>query len=149
MKEAKVYYYVTLCTKDGTPSLWQPGTAADLAPGAEVPLSEGGLAVEKVLGGITEKFEQAAPEKYVVMPNHVHIVLALERGEGQPDASLAKVVSSVAAYLKRASTKEVKTLAWQRSSNDRPIRGEEGLRVVSAYVDENPSKWSSDCYCVK
>jgi len=101
MKEAKVYYYVTLCTKDGTPSLWQPGTAADLAPGAEVPLSEGGLAVEKALDGITEKFEQAAPEKYVVMPNHVHIVLALERGEGQPDASLAKVVSSVAAYLKR------------------------------------------------
>lgn len=149
MKDDKVYYYITLCTKDGAPSLWREGAAADLASGAEIPVSGAGAAVAAAIGGVSARFEQVTPEKYVVMPNHVHLILALERAEGQPDASLAKVVSSVTAYLKRTSMKEDKTLAWQRSSNDRKIRNEEGLRVVSAYIDENPSKWSGDCYCME
>ena len=62
MKDDKVYYYITLCTKDGAPSLWREGTAADLAPGAEIPVSGAGAAVAAAIGGVSAKFAQVTPD---------------------------------------------------------------------------------------
>lgn len=139
-------YYTTFCTKDFAPTLWRDDAVADVEAGGAIPLSERGLVVERAINAVAENFDRATPEKYVIMPNHVHIMLTLKREDGQPDASLAKTVSAVATFIKRASSKEDKSIAWQRSSNDRPVKNDEGRRVISEYIDTNPSKWSDDCY---
>lgn len=139
-------YYTTFCTKDFEPSLWRDGAAADIDPRNGIPLSERGLIVERAINAVSESFERVTTDKYVIMPNHVHILFTLSRDEGQPDSAMAKLVSAAVTSIKRAAAKEDKTIAWQKSSNDRPVKNDEGYRIVSEYIETNPFKWSDDCY---
>ena len=74
---------------------------------------------------------------WVVMPNHVHILI--ETREGHP---LAKVVQS----WKRWTARQANTLLgtsgvfWQREYHDRYIRDGEHLGRVTSYIEENPVK---------
>ena len=84
-------------------------------------------------------------EKYVIMPNHIHILLILDdiNVEGtQYSNRLGVFVSS----LKRFTNKRFGRDLWQRFYYDNIIRDEENFFEIWQYIDENPIKWTLDEY---
>ena len=73
---------------------------------------------------------------FVVMPDHLHWLIAL--GEGKP-------LSQVVADVKRRSAWRINAMAgrtgrsvWQRGFHDRALRSEESIRDAARYVVANP-----------
>ena len=135
------WYFVTICTKEKEYLL---GTVvgADVLIGPQVQLSEFGQAVEEVIASMP------SIDKYVIMPNHVHMMLKIEpdgngpMGTSAPTGSLPNIVR----YFKRSVTKFCGKNIWQRSYHDHIIRNEEEYLKIWNYTDGNPAKWTEDCY---
>jgi REP element-mobilizing transposase RayT len=76
---------------------------------------------------------------YVVMPNHVHLVIRPTRGDAD---ALEKILQS----WKRYSAQKINCVLgvngpfWQEESYDRIIRDEDHLARAIQYVGDNPTK---------
>ena len=164
-------YFVTICTKDrqqllsritstvGVGALDDPFSAAldDPHPGAlddplsarkdtKAHLTEIGKTVEKyLLSG--EKISGVTVDRYVIMPNHVHLLLVVNRDgpSGTPvptiqNSTLSRFVST----LKRFCNKEAGENLWQYRSHDHIIRNREDYEEHLKYIFENPARWQYD-----
>ena len=70
---------------------------------------------------------------WVVMPDHVHVLLRLDDGD------LSKIVASVRSRMTQAFRAEGRTSPlWQRAFQDRALRHDEDLRTVARYIVANP-----------
>ncbi|CAN5233503.1 transposase [soil metagenome] len=83
-------------------------------------------------------YPAASTDALVVMPNHVHRILWLERAGHAPP--LHRVVSS----FKSAASRLAGRPPWQRSFHDRIIRDETELQALREYIESNPFKWTVD-----
>ena len=84
-----------------------------------------------------------AVEKYVVMPNHIHMILWIHAGDSGRMIS-APTISTVVGQMKRWAAKQSGVPLWQRSYYDHIIRGEEDHRAAAEYIDANPARWRED-----
>jgi len=77
---------------------------------------------------------------FVVMPNHVHLLLSLAR-----DADLAAIVSSWKSFTARRinALESREGSFWQRDYFDRLIRDEEHFHRVAAYIANNLRQFPS------
>jgi putative transposase len=75
---------------------------------------------------------------YCIMPNHVHLVLTLERN----GISLYKVLQSLKRFTAREGNKILARAGafWQHESYDHVVRDDKELIRVIAYVLSNPEK---------
>jgi len=48
--------------------------------------------------------------------------------------------------LKGAITRQIGFSLWQRSFHDHIIRDEASYLKIWQYIDENPIRWTEDCY---
>ena len=78
------YYFITLCTKDKQPLFWQPSVGADIIrPPQGIQLSSIGRVVDEAIRAIPAHYPNVALDKFVVMPNHIHLILALAEPDGR------------------------------------------------------------------
>ena len=98
-------------------------------------------------------YPHVSVKNYVVMPNHVHMLLVLEggardqRGGTRGGASPTKAeIPQIVQSLKSMSTKHFGFAIWQRSYHDHIIRNEAEYRKIWQYISENPINWDDDCY---
>ena len=103
--------------------------------------------VPKPYGRIVEKYIRNVPEieKYVIMPNHIHMIIRIDNGTmwaSSPTNKVANIVRS----LKTLTTKEIGKPIFQRNYHDHIIRGENDYAEIWKYIDENPLKWMLDEY---
>ena len=71
---------------------------------------------------------------WVLMPNHVHILL-------QPEAKLAKITRSIKNYSARQANAILGRTGqpfWQDESYDHWVRGREEFAKIAGYIEENP-----------
>jgi REP element-mobilizing transposase RayT len=147
------FYFVTVCVRDGECLL---GEVVD----GEMRLNEWGQVAWDRGQSIPEHFPHVALDAFVVMPNHVHAILALTEHVGAQHAaplqgnatnvkpgSLGVVVRS----FKAAVTKEINELRgmtglpfWQRNYWEHVIRDEDSLNRIREYIRDNPSRWTED-----
>ena len=134
-------YFVTICTQG------RRGILADICRGGALLLPIGEI-VNREIGYLSQTFELSV-DKYVIMPNHVHMILFLH-GEGS-----ASTLSDVLCSLKSRSTKQANRMEgqagrkiWQRSFHDHIIRDENDYLKIWQYIDENPLKWELDRFYV-
>ncbi len=73
---------------------------------------------------------------YVVMPNHVHVLLTLEAGESL--SAILRGWKGVSSRLIHKAGLSALNPFWQREYFDRLIRSPEHLTKVSGYIRENP-----------
>jgi len=67
-------YFVTICTKDRAPLLWDPAQlSANLT--STPPLSSIGMVVDQAVRNIPDVYPQAILETYCIMPDHLHMLL--------------------------------------------------------------------------
>ena len=86
--------------------------------------------IPEVYGGITV-------DNYVIMPNHVHILLAVGGVPGSARPTVSRVVSA----LKRFSNRDAGEAMWQASFYDHVVRGVGDYLTRWNYIDENPARW--------
>ena len=79
-------------------------------------------------------------EKYVVMPNHLHILLMFDTPIDNTPVSLFRVIG----HMKRWVSMQVGFSPWQKSFHDHVIRDEHDFLVKWNYIDTNPQRWDSD-----
>lgn len=82
-------------------------------------------------------------EKYVIMPDHVHLILTL-LDSAPENASLEPKNSAVAKFVgtfKRFCNKECGQAIWQARSYDHIIRDQEDYNVRWEYIENNPMNW--------
>ena len=139
------YYFITICTKNHHPILRR---GAQCAPAPLPPLTSAGLAAERFLLEIPVHYPMISVDHYVVMPNHVHLILVITAGHIGTDGRTvcAPTVSRVVRGWKEAVTKQIGVSIWQKSFHDHIIRNETDYLRIWNYIDTNPAKWREDCY---
>ena len=130
------YYFVTICTHDKQCIFGNPGD-----------LNWMGKIAEENLCMISVLYPQIKLDKYVVMPNHIHAILAVT------DDGMKVDISTVLGQYKMSVTKKIRIkkpefMVWQRSYHDHVIRNQAGYEKIWTYIDSNPLKWEEDCFYV-
>lgn len=102
-------YFVTICSRDRG-HLFGCVVGADVPIGPHVQLPEIGAIVEQTISQIP------SVDKYIVMPNHVHILLRLPVANNGPMGTSAPTQSVpwIVRYLKRTVTIACGKTVWQR-----------------------------------
>ena len=146
-------YFVTVCTQDrknilsrvvnqSDPTLVGRGSEVT----ADVTLSEIGVIANDQLVGLEERYPNIKIDKYVIMPNHIHILLRIEQetAGASPRPTLSDVICSFNSLTTRLAGKG---RIFQTSFYDHIIRDMNDYLALWQYIDENPAKWELDEYC--
>ena len=142
-------YFVTICTKNRKNILCNI-----VGEGSPLPqLTSQGIITNKYILSVNQKYPTVFIDKYVIMPNHIHIILRIDNnGRGNPSPT----VSNVIGWLKYNISKDINEFqntqgksVFQRSYHDHIIRGENDYREIWQYIDTNPQKWNTDCFYIE
>ena len=133
-------YLVTVCTHERRCFLGQ-------IVGETLNASTFGRVVAKQVDLLSARLAGVQVDAFVVMPNHVHVIVALERARQASPLRLGTVMGS----FKSGSAREINALrgtpgegVWQRGYHDHVIRDESDLLRVREYVETNPIRWALD-----
>ena len=141
-------YFITICTKDRKPILSVIENAdetveASIARPPKIQLTDVGLIVDKAINGISIHYQNVFIDNYVIMPNHVHLIIRIDNN-GR--AMLAPTISRIIQQFKGYITKQIGESIWQKLYYDHIIRDNIDYQNIWQYIDENPTKWAEDKY---
>jgi len=85
-------------------------------------------------------YPSVAVEAYAVIPNHVHILLALLDEVHNPS------ISRVVQQWKGVVSKGAEYSCWQTNYHENLLHTGERLRTVRRYIQNNPVDWEKDRY---
>ncbi|MFH0790129.1 MAG: transposase [Candidatus Omnitrophota bacterium] len=150
------YYFITMCSNNrknifGEISVGADGCRPDNT--TQRILNEFGLIVNEELENTENIRHEIKLDKYVIMPNHLHCIIIIQRDltGGQPSAPTGQTLSSFVSGFKSVVTKRINILrdtpkkpVWQRSFYDHVIRNERSLSAIREYISNNPINWEQD-----
>ncbi|MCL2406513.1 MAG: transposase [Defluviitaleaceae bacterium] len=142
-------YFVTICVKGRQKLLGNVG-ANCVRQGIHQNLSAQGKIIEKEIGILSETYDSVNVDKYVIMPNHIHMIIIINVNgqEVSRRTQFAPTVSRIIKQFKGSITKKIGSSIWQRSFHDHIIRNEADYQRIWLYIDMNIVKWEEDCYYV-
>ena len=135
-------YFITICTKNKSPILWDINVGTT---NGRPPISRNGQIVDNAINNISAVYPSAEIDKYVIMPNHVHMLISLSDNDGQTLQSpkIGRVIQHLKGYVR----KQIGYMIWQTRFYDHIIRDEKDYLARWKYIDENPLKWQDDELC--
>ena len=142
-------YFITVCTQNRRNLLGRVvGGGVPDAP--EMQLSPIGEAVLRQIEQ-ADKAQRVKVDKYVIMPNHIHMILLVDSGASRtpPPTSRIRANEAVPRFVagwKRLCHQAVGVNIFQRSYHDHVIRGEQDYLKIWQYIDSNAAKWAEDCF---
>ncbi|HMG14646.1 MAG TPA: transposase [Saprospiraceae bacterium] len=131
-------------------------------------LNESGLIVTKYLNEIEKKYVQIELNKYVIMPNHIHLIIEIHTEVtniseanmllesetieiSERDKRRKMLLSKFVGWLKMNTAKEINILNqnsggnfWQRDYYEHIIRDIESYKRIANYISNNPTNWNLD-----
>lgn len=155
---------MTICTHDRKPLFGR-------FFGDDLVLNRFAGIVREVWCAIPDHFATAVTDTFVIMPNHVHGIVWIQRAPDvgpvthvgpHHDAPLRREIApapvllpaslgAIVLQFKSAAVKRINTLrrtpgapVWQRNYYDRIIRDDRELDAAREYILDNPRKWSQD-----
>jgi len=158
------FYFVTICTK-GMCDFF--GAVRNGVMG----LNELGCAVARFWNQIPVHFPDVVLDEWVVMPNHVHGVLFINKPDVLEGARHEKTgvgarhgaslhvnrfgslnpqsLSCIINHFKGAVTRNIHKnydphFSWQPRYYDHIVRNENSLNCIRSYIQNNPMNWKSD-----
>lgn len=131
-------YFITICVKDKEPILSEI-SKTDLINPAKIKLSKIGIIIKDAIIKIPEQYNGVFVDNYVIMPNHIHLIIRIQNDSGRI-ISVPTIIGS----MKRYASKKVGTSIWQKSFYDHIIRDEADYLTKWKYIDDNPEKWEKD-----
>ena len=152
-------YFVTICTQDRkqilseiirtrqsfTDTSENSAVGEGLAPPVYiVKLKPCGEIVKEQLQQVEQRFPNVSVKDYVIMPDHIHVILYLrkETGGASPSPTLDDVICAFKSLISRVcKQKHGIEKIFQRSSADHIIRDREDYETRRKYIYENPKRW--------
>ena len=149
-------YFITICTQNRKNILSSIPTLSSVGEGLPLPqdshisqLSQWGRITEKWIMEISNKYEEITVDCYVIMPNHIHLLLTVMPNDGRGDPS--PTVETVVGWLKYHITEEINKTrniigerVFQRSFYDHVVRNRDDYNEILKYIRENPLRWQYD-----
>ena len=143
-------YFITMCTRDRKCILSRV-VGRGLAPAVtnHVKYTLWGEIAEQQLFSLKDKFPSVTVQRYVIMPNHIHVILIL--GNETAGASPRPTVMDVICAYKSLTARECKKNGFvgklfQTSFHDHIVRSRRDYEEISQYIQKNPSMWRNDCF---
>ena len=138
-------YFLTICTQNRKNIL-----SKIVGEGSPLPqLLPYGEIADRQIQKISEEYPEVSVDCYVIMPNHIHILLSVAKDDGRGDPS--PTVNSVIGWLKYQVTKKINELRdtagdkiFQRSFFDHIVRNRDDYYEIYKYICENPARWYYD-----
>lgn len=137
-------YFITICVKDKKCLLGKIVGGGVLDAPQNI-LTKYGEIADKHINRMDNFYEILSVDKYVIMPNHIHMIIMI-KGDGMSgtpsptNSHLSRFVGT----LKRFCNREYGENIWQRSFYDHIIRGKEDYEKIWEYIDTNTFKWEED-----
>ncbi|MBR5616981.1 MAG: transposase [Oscillospiraceae bacterium] len=135
-------YFITVCTNDRKNLFWKDVGAIIDRP-ENVPLTDLGAYVKKVIYDIPNHYPAITVDHAVVMPNHIHLLLRIHTDDNGR-SMIAPTISTVVRQIKGIVSKSAHFPVWQKGFHDHVIRGEQDYLDVWNYIEGNPGKWTED-----
>ena len=136
-------YFVTICTRDREKIL-----SDIVGDGFPVP-KPCGIIAEEMIHQIPVKYPTVSVDRYVIMPDHIHFLLRIDRefGTGNPSPTLGNVMG----WYKYQVTRQINVQfgqqgekIFQRSYYDHVVRNQRDYDEIWQYIENNPRKWALD-----
>lgn len=144
------YYFITICIKNKKQILGKINVGANCVRPKiectnEISLSNIGKIINKEINKIENIYENVIINKYVIMPNHIHMIVVLRNSQiGR--TQFAPTVSQIVKQFKGAISKQIGFSVWQKSYHDHIIRNELNYYKIWQYIDTNIKNWEKDCF---
>lgn len=152
-------YFVTICVQNHQCLFGNIIVGAGPCARPEMVLNDIGKMVQFIWEQMPKYYPGTDIDSFIVMPNHIHGIVTLKTGTGQPRGvapttvlSLPQIVhrfKSLTTARYRHGVKQNQWLPftnrlWQRNYYERVIRNENELSEIRKYIQENPLKWELD-----
>jgi len=166
-------YFITICTQNrrsilsrivGTGVLDCPSETGVLDCPSEtgvldcpqIELTQYGEIADKYIKQLNDFYEHLSVERYVIMPNHIHLLLWVKENKNKTDNGQSRtpvptnieransVCSQFVSTFKRFCNKEYGENIWQARFNDHIIRNRDDYEEHLKYIYENPIRWYYD-----
>ena len=135
-------YFITICSHKKRNILCDI-VGEGLCALPSIKLTPIGEAVKQSIEYINNNYNNISVDKYVIMPNHIHLIIAIQTGgHGDPPLQVYDIIGR----FKSFTDSKYDGILWQRSFHDHIIRGEEDYLKIWQYIDTNPQKWDEDCF---
>ena len=140
--------FLTICTKERKCILSRV-VGTGVLDGPHIELTKFGQIADKYIHQLNDFYEDLSVESYVIMPNHIHVMLWIRGTENGPSRTPVPTVqnsvpSRFVSTLKRFCNKEYGVNIWQYRSNDHIIRNRQDYDEHLRYIYENPMRWYYD-----
>ncbi len=152
-------YFITICTKN------RKHYFGEVRQG-QMHRTEIGEIAHQYWLEIPQHFPFVKLGEFVIMPNHVHGIIIIDKPEeqklhgpsvprrfhsdspanrfGPQSKNLASIIRGYKAAVKKYATMHGIDFAWQSLYYDHIIRNEEAFYRISKYIKNNPLKWEED-----
>lgn len=109
--------------------------------------------IEENIINLNKYYPNLEIKKYVIMPNHVHVALAIKYQI--KDVTLGKIIATLKSktvndWLKLIKENKINERAtiWQRNYHEHIIRDQKEQLLYFKYIENNPKYWQDDSYHV-
>ena len=137
-------YFITICTQSRR-CLLSRIVGRGLAP-AEIQYTPYGQVAQEQLLLLEQRYPSLKIDQYVIMPNHIHMILILGETVG---ASPRPTIMDIVCAYKSLTTRQCKKVhpidkLFQTSFYEHVIRGHEDYDEIAEYIANNPKQWELD-----
>ncbi|MBQ8605329.1 MAG: transposase [Clostridia bacterium] len=108
--------------------------------------------IHKWIKQTENKFDNIKIDKYVIMPNHLHLIVVItERHAGRSLPSIMQFFKTMTtneyiSNVKNGNLPPFDKKLWQKTYYDHIIRDQNDYLQIWQYIDTNPAKWQEDKY---
>jgi len=125
-------YFITICVKDRLELLGK--IIQD-----NIKLTTEGKIVNQNITKIEEIYKNVVIDDYVIMPNHIHILLLIKY---KSNATISKIIK----HFKTNVTREIKYSILQKSFYEHIVRNKKEYFKIKEYIKYNVINWKKDKY---
>jgi REP element-mobilizing transposase RayT len=143
-------YFLTVCTQNRRNVLSRivgVDVLDDPLNNIHVNLLPYGEIADRYINQLNDFYKDIVVDSYVIMPNHIHIMLFVLESGSSRTSTPTKQHSSVSRFVstfKRFCNKEYGCNIWQRYFNDHIIRDHDDYEAHLRYIQDNPMRWQYD-----
>lgn len=151
-------YYVTICVQDRMHRFGEiVGATLVVAQEHEhaMALNDAGRMVEDIWLSIPKIFPNVTLDEYIVMPNHFHGIVAIDRCAWATKRVAPTLGQIIGAYKSITTNQYIFGVKcngwpafdgriWHRNYYEHIIRDQDDLVRIRAYIRDNPKNWERD-----
>ena len=140
-------YFITICTHEKRCILSRiVGRGLAPADTERTTLLPYGRIAEEQLHAIEERYPFVSVDHFVIMPNHIHLILTITDTAGaSPRPTISDIICSYKSLVTRFCKKSgFFGKMFQTSFYEHIIRNREDYDNIARYIFENPTRWYYD-----